>query len=125
LEINTAISIATLTVPTSSGANFQYAQANHDGLRNSVEDDRENKRNDKLRLVGGLDRLALTASNFSNQPVAEEERESPRHEPQCGNPAELGELECFEDQFIGNCSDQHPGPERHDDPECSLAESQP
>jgi len=61
------------------------------GLGHSVENDRENKRYDQLRLVGGIDGLALSATNSFNQPVAEEERESPHQKPQCGKPAALGE----------------------------------
>jgi hypothetical protein len=99
---------------------LQDAQADCHGLGNSVEDDRENHRNDQVRLVGSLDSLALTPAHASDQPVAEEERERPCEKPHGGKRGELGELYRLEDELIGNSRDQHPGPESHDDSESAL-----
>jgi hypothetical protein len=81
----------------------------------------QNQRNDQIRLVGSRERVVLTPAHLSDQPVAEEERESSSEKSHGGKPGELGELYGLEDELIGDSRDQHPGPECQDGPEGALA----
>jgi hypothetical protein len=107
--MNTATSIATLTVPPCK----------------TVENDPENEGDDQRRLSSRARSFVPSPTHARDQHVGKEERQCSRKEPQRGKAAHLGEVNRLIHELVRDCGDQHACPEPHDEAQRPLADGHP